>query len=117
PDGVALEKFSDGCRSGVRLIVGRRNDPPGTTGGHTMKYMLLIASDPTTWTDDPAETAKTHAAYGAFTQSILESGEFVAGDALQGTDTATTVRVRNGKTATTDGPFVETKEVLGGYYV
>ena len=68
-------------------------------------------------TDDPAENAKTHAAYGAFTQSILESGEFVAGDALQGTDTATTVRVRNGKTATTDGPFVETKEVLGGYYV
>ena len=82
-----------------------------------MKYMLLIASDPSTWTDDPAENAKTHAAYGVFTQSILESGEFVAGDALEGTDTATTVRVRDGKTTTVDGPFTETKEVLGGYYV
>ena len=82
-----------------------------------MKYMLLIASDPTTWTDDPAENAKTHAEYGAFTQSIIESGEFLSGDALQGTDTATTVRVRNGKASTFDGPFAETKEHLGGYYL
>ncbi|MDQ6947765.1 MAG: YciI family protein, partial [Actinomycetota bacterium] len=55
--------------------------------------------------------------YMAFTESIVESGEFVSGDPLQGTDTATCVRLRDGQLSTTDGPFVETKEVLGGYYV
>jgi hypothetical protein len=55
--------------------------------------------------------------YGAFTQSIIQSGAFKAGDALQPTSTATTVRVRDGKTLTTDGPFAETREQLGGYYL
>jgi hypothetical protein len=53
----------------------------------------------------------------AFTESIGKSGNLVAGDALQPTTTATTVRVRNGETLVTDGPFAETKEQLGGYYV
>ena len=57
------------------------------------------------------------AEYGAFTQSIIQSGHFKAGDGLQPTTTATTVRVRDGKTLTTDGPFAETREQLGGYYL
>ncbi len=55
--------------------------------------------------------------YGAFTQSIIQSGHFKAGDGLQPTTTATTVRVRDGKMLTTDGPFAETREQLGGYYL
>src|SRR3954447_17237472 len=77
--------------------------------------MLLINTDPSAF--DPATADDLHAAYGAFTQAILDSGEMLAGDALQGSDTATTVRVRDGKTSGTDGPFAETKEVLGGYYI
>jgi len=66
---------------------------------------------------DAAERQKMMADYGAFTQSIIKSGNFKAGDALQPTSTATTVRVRDGKTLTTDGPFAETREQLGGYYL
>ena len=76
-----------------------------------MKYMLLINVDPSQWSDD------MHPEYMTFTQSIIESGEFVAGDPLQGRDTATTVRVRDGGVATTDGPFAESKEHVGGYYI
>jgi hypothetical protein len=80
-----------------------------------MKYMLLIYTDPAAWDPDQAESI--HAEYMAFTNGIMESGELVAGDALQPTETATSVRVRDSKRTTTDGPFAETKEVLGGYYV
>ena len=55
--------------------------------------------------------------YFAFTEDIKKSGHYIAGDALQPVDTATTVRVRNKKVSTTDGPFAETKEQLGGYYM
>jgi hypothetical protein len=55
--------------------------------------------------------------YFAFTEGIRKSGHFVAGEALQPVQTATTIRVRNGKLSTTDGPFAETKEQLGGYYL
>ncbi|MFX4377227.1 YciI family protein, partial [Acinetobacter baumannii] len=57
------------------------------------------------------------AEYGTYTQSIVQSGHFKAGDGLQPTSTATTVRVREGKTLTTEGPFAETREQLGGYYL
>jgi len=57
------------------------------------------------------------AEYGAFTQGIKESGHYIGGNALQPTPAATTLRVRNGKVSTTDGPFAETKEQLGGYYL
>jgi hypothetical protein len=80
-----------------------------------MKYMLLIYTDPSAW--NPADGEKIHGEYMAFTQAIAESGELVAGDALEGTETATSVRVRDAKRTTTDGPFAETKEVLGGFYV
>jgi hypothetical protein len=57
------------------------------------------------------------AAYNAFTKATNDRHAFLAGEALQSTGTATTVRVRNGQTVTTDGPFAETKEQLGGYYL
>jgi hypothetical protein len=55
--------------------------------------------------------------YFAFTEGIRKSGHFLAGEALQPVHTATTVRMRNGKLSTTDGPFAETKEQLGGFYL
>ena len=55
--------------------------------------------------------------YFAFTDGIKQSGHYLAGEALQPVETATTVRVRNGKVGTTDGPFAETKEQLGGFYM
>jgi hypothetical protein len=55
--------------------------------------------------------------YGAFTESIKKSGQWIAGQRLQPAATATTVRIRNGKLSTTDGPFAETKEKLGGFYM
>ena len=55
--------------------------------------------------------------YGAFTQEVKEKGLMVAGDPLEKSTTATTVRVRGGSTETTDGPYAETKEQLGGYYI
>jgi hypothetical protein len=55
--------------------------------------------------------------YFSFTDAIRKSGQYLAGEALQPVSTATTVRVRNGRTSTTDGPFAETKEQLGGFYL
>ncbi len=81
-----------------------------------MKYMLLIYPDPSAYAA-PALGQKMMEEYMTFTQSIITSGEYVSGDALQGTDTATSVRLRNGQVSSTDGPYVETKELLGGYYV
>lgn len=83
-----------------------------------MQYLLLIYENEAERTDRPKEESqKVHAEYGAFTRSIIESGHFKAGDALQPTSTATTVRVRSGKQLITDGPFAETREQLGGYYL
>jgi hypothetical protein len=86
--------------------------------GVIVKYMLLIYSNPANWAALPeAERAGLMGEYGAFTKEIIDSGEFVSGDPLADTATATTVRVRGGATETTDGPFVESKEYLAGYYV
>ena len=82
-----------------------------------MKYMLLIYTDPAVRPRDEAEGALLLKEYGAFTQGIIGSGEFVAGDQVAGVEAATSVRVRDGRTSTTDGPFAETKEHLGGYYL
>jgi hypothetical protein len=80
--------------------------------------MLLIWGDPERFaTLPPAEQEGWMGEYFAFSTAIQESGEMVAGDPLQGDDTATTVSVQNGDRVTTDGPFTETKETLGGYYV
>lgn len=83
-----------------------------------MQYMCLIYDDEKVWqgmSDD--ERNAVFGEYNAFTESIKSSGNFLAGDALQPTSTATTVRIRNDETLTTDGPFAETKEQLGGYSI
>ena len=83
-----------------------------------MQYLLLIyRSDAVYANMDQAERKKLTAEYGTYTQAIIQSGHFKAGDGLQPVSTATTVRVRDGKTLTTDGPFAETREQLGGYYL
>jgi hypothetical protein len=83
-----------------------------------MQYLLLIyRSEAEVGKMDAAARQQMMTDYGAFTQSIVQSGHFKAGDGLQPTTTATTVRVRDGKTLTTDGPFAETREQLGGYYM
>ena len=83
-----------------------------------MQYMLLIYDTEKTWEDMPeAEKNRLFGEYMKFTNDIKASGHFIAGDALQPVRTATSVRVRGGKTQTTDGPFAETREQLGGYYL
>jgi hypothetical protein len=83
-----------------------------------MRYILLIYSKETDWTSLPdEEKGEMYQQYVAFTESLRKSGHYVAGDGLEPTTTATTVRVRNGKVLTTDGPFAETREQLGGYYL
>jgi hypothetical protein len=83
-----------------------------------MQYLLLIYENEKRWsTMTEANRNAEMAEYTTFTEDIQKSGKLVAGDALQPTTTATTVRVREGKRLTTDGPFAETKEQLGGYYL
>jgi hypothetical protein len=83
-----------------------------------MQYLLMIYRNEAEHDKmDAVEGQKMMEEYGAFTQSIVQSGNFKAGDRLQPSTTATTVRVRDGKVLTTDGPFAETREQLGGYYL
>jgi hypothetical protein len=80
----------------------------------TMKYVALIYADPNGWDEVPeGEQQRIMERYMALAREPVAVG----GDQLQDADTATTVRVQNGETLTTDGPFTETKEQLGGYYV
>lgn len=82
-----------------------------------MRYLCLIYSDETQWVKmSKDETDAVLGEYFAFTENIKKSGHYIGGEELQPTQAATTVRVRNGKISTTDGPFAETKEQLGGYY-
>ena len=83
-----------------------------------MQYLLMIYQNQAEYGKiDAATSKKMLEEYGAFTQSIIQSGNFKGGDRLQPTTTATTVRVRDGKILTTDGPFAETKEQLAGFYL
>jgi hypothetical protein len=83
-----------------------------------MRYLLTIYGDESGWNDaTPEEASQIMAAYGAFGQAAQEAGVLLGGEGLQPTSTATTVRVRNDETLTTDGPFAETREQLGGYYL
>ena len=83
-----------------------------------MRYLCLIYENEKAWeTLPPAESEAIMGEYFAFTEGIRSNGKLVSGEALQPTQTATTVKVRNGKVSTTDGPFAETKEQLGGYYL
>ena len=83
-----------------------------------MHYLLLIYSNEKEEAAmKPAQMTSVMAEYTEFTKGIIQSGQFKAADRLKPTSAATTVRVRNGKVATTDGPFAETREQLGGYYM
>jgi hypothetical protein len=86
--------------------------------GARMRYMLLIYGDEQAQAGiSEADAAVQYEAYNSFTKDIVDRGLMQGGDALQPTSTATTVRVRNDETLTTDGPFAETKEQLGGFYI
>jgi hypothetical protein len=81
-----------------------------------MQFLLLIYEDERRWTNvKEAEFNEELGRYRAFGQK--NAGAILGGNALQPTQTARTVRVRDGKAVTTDGPFAETKEQLGGYYL
>jgi len=83
-----------------------------------MQYLLLIYDPEKEWAAMPeAERNQMFDDYMTFTNDIKASGHHKGGDALQPTHTATTVRVRDGKTSVTDGPFAETREQLGGFYL
>ena len=83
-----------------------------------MKYLLLIYGNEAQMMQmTPEQQGAQMDAYRAFTANIVKNGMFQGGEALMPTMTATTVRVHNGKTTSTDGPFAETKEQLGGYYL
>jgi hypothetical protein len=102
------------CADPVRPDVG----DPAEHEEFGMQYLLMIYQNEVEYAkNDAATTQKMLEEYGTFTQSIIQSGNFKAGDRLRPTATATTVRVRDGKTLTTDGPFAETREQLGGYYL
>ncbi len=83
-----------------------------------MQYLLLIYQNEAMAAQAPKEAMKPIMdGYMAFNEATKAAGQFMAGEALQPISTATTVRVRDGKTLTTDGPFAETKEQLGGFYM
>jgi hypothetical protein len=83
-----------------------------------MKYILLIYNNES---DAPVPGTEAYGkyfqAYGAFSENLANTGKMTGGDALKPVSTATSVKVRGGKTITTDGPFAETKEQLGGFYI
>jgi hypothetical protein len=83
-----------------------------------MRYALLIYASEQDWASQTEEESQAvNQEYMAFTKDIVDRGQMAGGEALQPTATATTVRVRDGETLTTDGPFAETKDQLGGFYL
>jgi len=82
-----------------------------------MQYILLIYTAEPTGPVPDDQMGSEMEAYDAFTAHLRGRSAMLAGEALQPTSTATTVRVRDGRTVTTDGPFAETKEALGGFYL
>jgi hypothetical protein len=83
-----------------------------------MRYLLMIAGDESQFaTATPEQGAAMTAEYGEYTKAMADRGVLQGGERLRPTTDATTVRVRNGETLSTDGPFAETKEQLGGFYL
>ena len=83
-----------------------------------MKYMLLIYADEATFkTAAPADVGQMIAAYVAYTEALTKAGVLVSSERLQPAASATTVRMGKGKTEVLNGPYAETKEQLGGYYL
>lgn len=83
-----------------------------------MQYLLLLFSDETAWGRmSSTDQERGVAAYGAYTQALKKAGVWVGSNRLQNTNTATTVRVVDGKSQVLDGPYADSKEQLGGYYL
>ncbi len=83
-----------------------------------MKYLCLIYDEEKSLQSMSKDESDAFIGeYHAFTEGIRRSGHYIAGEALQPVQTATAVRIRNGRLSTTDGPFAETKEQLGGFYL
>lgn len=86
-----------------------------------MRYALLIvdaeSASPSPEPPDAAVMAEVMASYNDYTRMLRDRGAYLGGEALQPNPTATTVRVKDGETVTTDGPFVEAKEAIGGFYL
>ena len=86
-----------------------------------MRYLVLIydeeTANPPPAPPDPEQWAKTMGEYNEYTTLLRMRGAYEAGEALQPVTTATTIRIRDGQAMTTDGPFAETKEALGGFYL
>jgi hypothetical protein len=102
--------FAPECRSGGPPFVLPMEDE--------MKYTLMIYDDEKSWGKlSEAEQRQMMAEYRQLTQQLKDAGQFVAGEQLHPTSAATSVRIRNGKRVVTDGPFAETREQLGGYYL
>ncbi len=130
-DGATAQ--GDAWRIGVAILPGAfgrcrfpiaPNDYLASTGRSTtmregaMKYLCLIYDEEKKLgAMSKSESDAFMGEYYAFSEGIRKSGHYVAGEALQPIHTATTVRVRNGKMSATDGPFAETKEQLGGFYL
>jgi hypothetical protein len=86
--------------------------------GQIMKYMLLIYHDEQAWNKlTEAERGEIYLEYRQLIQELSSGGQYLIGDQLQSIDTASSVRVRNGKQMVTDGPFAETREQLGGFFM
>jgi hypothetical protein len=83
----------------------------------SMPQYALLLYNPVDDARSPEEIGAELPKWGAYTQGLHDAGQFIAGEPLQGVDSATTVRVRNGETQITDGPFAETKEYINGFYI
>lgn len=83
-----------------------------------MKYLLMIyENEKAAEAMSEADVQRVMGEYGTFEEAIRQSGHFISGEELEPTAAATTVRIRDGKRLTTDGPFAETREQLGGFFL
>jgi len=97
---------------------GRRTGEESKKGDIRMQYLLLIYGVESHWDTLPeGERQSIYKEFMALSEDLRKTGKYIGGNELQPTSTATTVRIRNGKKNVTDGPFAETKEQLGGYYL
>ena len=82
-----------------------------------MRYLCIICAETVMEGMPPAEAEQHYRDYGVFTETLKRNGQFVSANRLQPRETARTVRVRDGQVSVTDGPFAETREQFGGYYL
>lgn len=112
------EEFPGCCPIGQCPSVDQATTNEQFRGGTEMKYMLLLyaAEDAGPQPGSPEQAAQMQEWF-AYSEALEKAGALISGEPLRGSETATTVRIRNGETVFTDGPFAETKEVLGGFYM